>query len=74
MILNYRKLNKLKNTYLDTFLLWLTLYWPYPTTFGQTIASTGRLSSSNPNFQNIPIRTDEGREIRKSFKAQKRAG
>ena len=42
------------------------------TTFGQTIASTGRLSSSNPNFQNIPIRTDEGREIRKSFKAQKK--
>ena len=40
-------------------------------TFNQTIAATGRLSSTNPNFQNIPIRTDEGREIRKSFRAQK---
>ena len=72
MILNYRKLNKLKNTYVDTL---PPLFNPdtgrIHTTFGQTIASTGRLSSSNPNFQNIPIRTDEGREIRKSFKAQK---
>ena len=41
------------------------------TTFNQTIAATGRLSSTNPNFQNIPIRTDEVREIRKSFRAQK---
>ena len=40
-------------------------------TFNQTIASTGRLSSTGPNFQNIPIRTEEGREIRKSFIAQK---
>ena len=40
--------------------------------FSQTIAATGRLSSSNPNFQNIPIRTDEGREIRKAFTAQKK--
>ena len=72
MILNYRKLNKLKNTYLDTLpLLVNTDTGRIHTTFGQTIASTGRLSSSNPNFQNIPIRTDEGREIRKSFKAQK---
>ena len=73
MILNYRKLNKLKNTYVDTL---PPLVNPdtgrIHTTFGQTIASTGRLSSSNPNFQNIPIRTDEGREIRKSFIAQKK--
>ena len=73
MILNYRRLNKLKNTYVDTL---PPLVNPdtgrIHTTFGQTIASTGRLSSSNPNFQNIPIRTDEGREIRKSFKAQKK--
>ena len=40
-------------------------------TFNQTIAATGRLSSSNPNFQNIPIRRDEGREIRKAFRAQR---
>ena len=73
MILNYRKLNKLKNTYLDTLPpLVNTDTGRIHTTFGQTIASTGRLSSSNPNFQNIPIRTDEGREIRKSFKAQKK--
>jgi len=73
MILNYRKLNKLKNTYLDTFPpLVNTDTGRIHTTFSQTIASTGRLSSSNPNFQNIPIRTDEGREIRKSFKAQKK--
>jgi len=73
MILNYRKLNKLKNTYLDSLPpLVNTDTGRIHTTFGQTIASTGRLSSSNPNFQNIPIRTDEGREIRKSFKAQKK--
>ena len=73
MILNYRKINKLKNTYLDTLPpLVNTDTGRIHTTFGQTIASTGRLSSSNPNFQNIPIRTDEGREIRKSFKAQKK--
>ena len=73
MILNYRKINKLKNTYLDTLPpLVNNDTGRIHTTFGQTIASTGRLSSSNPNFQNIPIRTDEGREIRKSFKAQKK--
>ena len=73
MILNYRKINKLKNTYLDALPpLVNNDTGRIHTTFGQTIASTGRLSSSNPNFQNIPIRTDEGREIRKSFKAQKK--
>ena len=70
-ILEYRKLNKLKNTYLDAFPDYI-----HPetgrihTNFNQTIAATGRLSSSNPNFQNIPIRTDIGREIRKAFRAQ----
>jgi DNA polymerase-1 len=73
MILEYRKLNKLKNTYLDAFPNFI-----HPETarihsnFSQTVAATGRLSSSNPNFQNIPIRTDIGREIRKAFRTQKK--
>ena len=73
LMLEYRKLNKLKNTYLDSIPQHI-----HPETkrihssFNQTIASTGRLSSSNPNFQNIPIRTEEGREIRKAFSAQKK--
>jgi DNA polymerase I len=70
MILDYRELSKLKGTYLD----------PLPklvngqtkrlhTTFNQVTVATGRLSSVNPNLQNIPIRTDVGREIRKAFVA-----
>jgi len=71
LMLQYRKLNKLKNTYLDSIPQHI-----HPETkrihssFNQTIAATGRLSSSNPNFQNIPIRTEEGREIRKAFSTQ----
>ena len=71
MILQYRKMNKLKNTYLDPLKEYI-----HPETgrihssFNQTVAATGRLSSTNPNFQNIPIRTDEGREIRKAFRAR----
>jgi DNA polymerase-1 len=71
MILQYRKMNKLKNTYLDPLKDYI-----HPETgrihssFNQTVAATGRLSSTNPNFQNIPIRTDEGREIRKAFRAR----
>ena len=73
LMLDYRKLNKLKNTYLDTFPDYI-----HPDTgrihsnFSQTITATGRLSSSNPNFQNIPIRTDVGRQIRRAFRAQKK--
>jgi DNA polymerase I len=70
MILDYRELSKLKGTYLD----------PLPklvnektkrlhTTFNQVTVATGRLSSVNPNLQNIPIRTEVGREIRKAFVA-----
>lgn len=70
-ILEYRKLYKLKHTYLDPL---NDLIHPETgrihTSFHQTIAATGRLSSSKPNFQNIPIRTEIGREIRKAFTSQ----
>ncbi len=73
LILDYRKYNKLKNTYLDSLLELIDLKTSrVHSTFNQTIAATGRLSSTKPNFQNIPIRTREGREIRKAFSAQKR--
>ena len=72
LILEYRKLNKLKNTYVDALPTVINLDTNrIHSTFNQTIASTGRLSSTNPNFQNIPIRTKEGREIRKSFITQR---
>ncbi|MEW6467976.1 MAG: DNA polymerase I [Bacteroidota bacterium] len=67
-ILDYRELVKLKNTYVDTL---PELVNPKTgrihTTYNQVVAVTGRLSSDNPNLQNIPIRTDKGREIRKAF-------
>lgn len=67
-ILAYRELTKLKSTYVDAL---PTLINPRTgrvhTCFNQSVAVTGRLSSINPNLQNIPIRTDRGREIRKAF-------
>ncbi|MFM9053198.1 MAG: DNA polymerase I, partial [Bacteroidota bacterium] len=67
-ILDYRELVKLKNTYVDVL---PELIDPdtgrIHTTFNQVVAVTGRLSSDNPNLQNIPIRTERGREIRKAF-------
>jgi DNA polymerase-1 len=67
-ILDYRELVKLKSTYVDTLPL---LVNPKTnrihTTFNQVVAVTGRLSSDNPNLQNIPIRTERGRQIRKAF-------
>ena len=73
LVLEYRKLNKLKNTYIDSLPeLKLPSTGRIHSTFNQTITATGRLSSSNPNFQNIPIKTEEGREIRKAFKSNNR--
>ena len=72
LILEYRKFNKLKNTYIDALPMLINQKTNrIHTTFNQAVASTGRLSSNNPNFQNIPIRTIEGREIRRAFCPQK---
>ncbi|MCS6824495.1 MAG: DNA polymerase I [Cytophagaceae bacterium] len=67
-ILDYRELQKLKSTYVDAL---PQLISPADgrvhTSYNQAVAATGRLSSTNPNLQNIPIRTDRGKEIRKAF-------
>jgi DNA polymerase-1 len=70
-LLEYRQLEKLRNTYVDAL---PRLVHPETgrihTSFNQTVAATGRLSSSDPNLQNIPIRTELGRQIRKGFVAE----
>jgi DNA polymerase-1 len=67
-ILEYRELYKLKSTYVDALpRLVSARTGRIHTTFNQTVTSTGRLSSSDPNLQNIPMRTELGREIRKGF-------
>ena len=72
LILKYRSFAKLKSTYLDAM---VKMADPSTgrlhTSFNQTVAATGRLSSSDPNLQNIPIRSEEGREIRKGFITEK---
>lgn len=69
-LLEYRQLAKLKSTYVDGLLqLMDPVTHRVHTSFNQTIASTGRLSSSNPNLQNIPVRTEVGRRIRRAFLA-----
>lgn len=70
-ILDYRELRKLKSTYVDAIpALVQSTTGRLHTSFMQTVAATGRLSSNNPNIQNIPIRTEKGRKIRKAFVAR----
>ena len=67
-VLEYRQIAKLKGTYVDALPILIRAgSGRVHTTFNQTGAATGRLSSSNPNLQNIPIRTELGRKIRTAF-------
>ncbi|HEV2580856.1 MAG TPA: DNA polymerase I [Ktedonobacteraceae bacterium] len=67
-LLEYRQLAKLKSTYIDGLLALMDpVTGRVHTTFSQTTASSGRLSSSNPNLQNIPVRTEVGRQLRRAF-------
>jgi DNA polymerase-1 len=71
-IIEYRELNKLKSTYVDAMPALVDAKdGRVHTQFNQAIATTGRLSSTNPNLQNIPIRTERGRLVRKAFVASK---
>ncbi|MCC6381021.1 MAG: DNA polymerase I [Dehalococcoidia bacterium] len=69
LIFEYRQLTKLKSTYLDALPGAVAEGGRIHTDFQQTVAATGRLSSANPNLQNIPVRTDTGRDIRRAFVA-----
>ncbi|MGD2270292.1 MAG: DNA polymerase I [Desulfobacterales bacterium] len=72
LVLEHRTLAKLKSTYADALMELINAETGrIHTSYNQTVAATGRLSSSDPNLQNIPIRTDEGREIRRAFIARK---
>ena len=68
-ILEFREMQKLKSTYIDALPQLIGPDGRVHTSFNQAVAATGRLSSTNPNLQNIPIRTARGREIRKAFVA-----
>ena len=67
LLLDYRGLAKLKSTYTDALAKLADRQGRVHTSYNQAVTSTGRLSSSDPNLQNIPIRTDEGRRIREAF-------
>jgi DNA polymerase-1 len=69
LILQHRELHKLKSTYVDALPQLVATDGRVHTSFNQAVAATGRLSSSDPNLQNIPIRTELGRTIRKAFVA-----
>ena len=69
LIFSYRELTKLKSTYTDALPATVADDGRIHTDFQQTVASTGRLSSTNPNLQNIPVRSDTGRDIRRAFVA-----
>ena len=73
-ILEYRQLTKLKSTYLDSLPSSVANDGRIHSDFQQTITATGRLSSANPNLQNIPVRTELGREIRQAFHANAAQG
>lgn len=68
-ILNYRTLSKLKSTYCDGLIKLISPSGRIHSSFNQTETRTGRISSTEPNLQNIPIRTDRGKKLRKFFKA-----
>ena len=70
LILEYRQCKKLKSTYVDPLPLLILKDGRVHSHFMQTVTATGRLSSNNPNLQNIPIRTNKGKEIRKAFIAE----
>lgn len=66
-VLDYRQLAKLKSTYVDGLLKLVDAQGRVHTSFNQTVTATGRLSSTAPNLQNIPVRTEEGKRIRRAF-------
>lgn len=69
-ILDWREVSKLKSTYTDSLAVLLDKEGRVHTTYAQTVANTGRLASNNPNLQNIPIRSEDGRKIRSCFIAK----
>jgi DNA polymerase-1 len=71
LILEWRQLTKLKGTYVDALPLLCTADSRIHTSFNQAVATTGRLSSSDPNLQNIPVRTEWGQRIRRAFHADR---